>query len=152
DLELDRAAVSVPLRRTRNRDDCRREDASGSEQSDRSPPPEFRSHARAARVPKKKKAPSGGSGRKRSGLLKGDKPARGRGVEYASVQSRPLQDLDILRVAFEILSEYRGRFRQVAARKLAVELHDTTKLADALRRAFLYKEVRVVLDTHGSTD
>ena len=48
-------------------------------------------------------------------FLKGSKPARGTIGQRESMQSRPLKDLDILRLTFEIFRQYRRCFSKVAA-------------------------------------
>src|SRR5688572_22172434 len=68
------------------------------------------------------------------------------------MQPRPLQNLDILGVAFEVLGQHGGGFPQVATHQRAVHFDDTPELAHALGRAFLQQKVCVVLDAHGATD
>ena len=68
------------------------------------------------------------------------------------MQSRPLQNLDILGVAFEVLGQHGGGFLQVATQQRALHLDHAPELAHALGRAFLQQKVCVVLDAHGATE
>ena len=65
------------------------------------------------------------------------------------METRPLQNLDVLALALEIFRQHRGRFAHIIAQHLAVNLNDAAELAQALGRAFLHQKVGVVLNAHG---
>lgn len=68
------------------------------------------------------------------------------------MQARPLQNLDILGVAFEVLCQYGSGFLQVAPGQHATDLDDAAKLAHASGGTFLQQKVCVVLDAHTASD
>lgn len=65
------------------------------------------------------------------------------------MQTRPLQDFDILALAFEILCQYRCRFTEIAAWHGAIHFDYAAKLAHPFWGLFLKQKVGVVLDAHG---
>src|SRR3954453_7160076 len=94
-----------------------------------------------------KKAPSfGGSGLEGGLSMKGKKSARGC---WRSVQSRDLQDLDVLGVDLEVRCQQPAQFLRILALAQRVgELDDTAPLA-RMRGFCARHKVRVVAGCHG---
>lgn len=66
-----------------------------------------------------------------------------------SMESRPLQNLDVLALALEISGQHRSRFAHIIALHLPVHLDNSAELREPLGRAFLHQKVGVVLNAHG---
>ena len=65
------------------------------------------------------------------------------------MQSRPLQNLDVLAIAFEITRQHLRGFAQIAAGHRTIDLDHAAELGESLGLALLHQKVCVVLDAHG---
>ena len=101
---------------------------------------------------RKKKTPGFvGPGWSQRTLVEGKgKVRQGNRCVTSSVQTRPLQDLDVLSRAAEVARDDPLRFLRAASRsRLPVELDHAAKLLESARLGLLDQEVGVELDAHG---